>query len=162
MVKELLRIVILRSEATKNLTRLDPSATSWPQDDKSLTPVCYPLPERGAILLIVLIVLLTISLLGASLMALFYNVLTSSKTELDRTRALYLAEAGIAKAISVLKSKADSTGGTNSQGPRQIIPPAQLGEGTYEVYNDFSQSVIISVGQSNGVKRTLQLKYNAF
>jgi len=116
--------------------------------------------ERGAILLIVLIVILTISLLGATLMALFYNVLISSQTELSRARALYLAEAGISKAVSMLKSQAGvvSKGGQS----QQIIPPTQLGAGSFEVYNDFSQSTIISIGESNGVRRIIQVKYNAF
>ena len=117
--------------------------------------------EQGAILLIVLIVLLTISLLGTTLIALFYNVLISSRTELDRARALYLAEAGIAKAMSMLKGQAGVVG--ISQGNRQqIVAPTQLGEGSFEVFNDFSQSTIISIGVSQGVRRTIQVKYNAF
>lgn len=116
--------------------------------------------ERGAILLIVLIVILTISLLGATLMALFYNVLIASQTEIGRARALYLAEAGISKAISMLKSQAGvvSKGGQS----QQIIPPTQLGPGSFEVYNDFSQSTIVSIGESNGIRRIIQVKYNAF
>lgn len=117
--------------------------------------------EKGAVLLIVLIVVLTISLLGATLISLFFNVLSSSQTELDRARALYLAEAGIAKAISVLKNQASSleVAGRNQDA---IIPPTRLGEGEFEVYNDPSQSTIISVGKCHGVKRTIQVKYNAF
>ena len=126
--------------------------------------------ERGAILLIVLIIVLTISLLGATLMALFFNVLSLSQIELDRTRALYLAEAGIARAVGLLKSQAggpapsEAKPGSNpaQQPPDRIVPPTKLGEGHFEVYNDFSQSTIISVGTSNGVKRTIQVRYNAF
>jgi Tfp pilus assembly protein PilX len=124
--------------------------------------------DRGAILLIVLIIVLTISLLGATLMALFFNVLTLSQIEMDRTKALYLAEAGIAKAISFLKNKAASTKDSKPQQnfnsgaqPGRVIAVTKLGEGYYEVYNDFSQSTIISVGTSNGVKRTIQMRYNA-
>lgn len=122
---------------------------------------CRRSGEKGAILLIVLIVILTISLLGTSLIALFYNVLVSSRTELDRARALYLAEAGIAKAISMFKSQ---TGTGISQGTtqQQIVAPTHLGEGSFEVYNDFSQSTIVSIGISQGTKRTIQVKYNAF
>lgn len=128
--------------------------------------------QRGAVLLIVLIMVLTISLLGATLMALFFNVLTFSQIELDRTRALYLAEAGIAKALGVLKNqagvgaapespaKADEATGTKRSD--RIIAPTQLDGGYYEVFNDFLQSTIISIGTSNGVRRTIQVKYNAF
>lgn len=115
--------------------------------------------ERGAILLIVLIVILTISLIGASLMALFFNVLTSSQIELDRASALYLAEAGIAKATGILKNQASEIPQTDS---KQMISPTTLGTGTFEVYNDFSQSTIVSTGTSHGVKRTIQIKYNAY
>ena len=126
--------------------------------------------EQGAILLIVLIMILTISLLGATLMAIFFNVLSLSEIELGRARALYLAEAGIAKAVGALKSQAGApvqsearSGSEAQQLPAErIIPPTKLGEGHFEVFNDFSQSTIISVGTSNGVKRTIQMRYNAF
>ncbi len=120
--------------------------------------------DKGAILLVVIIIILTISLLGATLTALFFNVLTSSQTELDRAQALYLAEAGIAKAVNALRTQAGSGQAPDESGSsvRQIIPPTALGNGIYEVYNDFNQSVIISVGISNKVKRTIQMKYNAF
>lgn len=125
--------------------------------------------KRGAILLIVLIIVLTISLLGATLMALFFNVLTLSQVELDRARALYLAEAGIAKAIGILKSQAGSQiesmalpNPSSGQRSDRMIAVTKLEEGSFEVYNDFSQSTIISIGTSNGVKRTIQMRYNAF
>lgn len=116
--------------------------------------------ERGAILLTVLIIILTISLLGATLMALFFNVLTLSQIELDRTKALYLAEAGIAKAIGVLKGQA--TLAENAEQPDMIVPPTVLSGGSFEVYNDYSQSVILSIGDSSGIKRAIQVRYNAF
>jgi type II secretory pathway component PulK len=121
--------------------------------------------QRGAILLLVLIVVLTISLLGATLIALFFSVLSSSHVELDRTKALYLAEAGIAKAVSMLRGQtgaaaAPSTG--NSSSLRQIVPPTRLGDGYFQVYADFSQSAVISTGVSHGVKRVIQMKYEAF
>ena len=125
--------------------------------------------KRGAILLIVLIMVLTISLLGATLMALFFIVLTLSQIEMDRTKALYLAEAGIAKAIGILKSKAGSPkenmfwpNSNTAERSDRVIAVTKLGDGYFEVYNDFSQSTITSIGTSNGVKRTIQMRYNAF
>lgn len=115
--------------------------------------------KKSAILLIVVIVTLTISLLGATLITLFFNVLTSSQIELYRASALYLAEAGISLAISRLKSQAGAGDQTQSQ---QIIPPTELGMGSFEVYNDFSQSTIVSIGKSHGVQRVIQVKYNMF
>ena len=120
--------------------------------------------ERGAILLMVLIVILMISILGATLVALFFNVLNLSQIELDRTKALYLAEAGIAKAIGVLKNQAGSPSPSADSAAQaeMIIPPTKLNGDYFEVYNDYFQSTIISIGKSNGVKRTIQLRYNAF
>jgi len=102
---------------------------------------------------------LTIALVGATMMALFFTVLSLGQTELDRARALYLAEAGVAQAFHLLKSQAGLVVSTESQ---QIIPPTSLGEGFFEVYNDFSQSTITSIGVSHSVKRAIQVKYNAF
>ncbi|MDD2703079.1 MAG: hypothetical protein PHC33_03630 [Candidatus Omnitrophica bacterium] len=125
--------------------------------------------KRGAVLLIVLVVLLTISLLGVTMMALFYNVLTSSRTELDRVRALYLAEAGIAQTVSAMRGQAGSSPAASGEEPadsaddaERLIPRTSLGGGYFEVYNDPSQSVIVSTGSSNNVKRTLQVKYDVY
>ena len=116
--------------------------------------------KQGGILLIVLIIILTISLLGATLMALFFNVLSLSQVELDRAKALYLAEAGIARAVSILKNQAGEVITTGE--PDKIVPPTRLNDGYYEVYNDYSQSTITSIGKSNDVRRIIQLRYNAF
>jgi len=115
--------------------------------------------ESGAILLTVLIVILTISLLGTVMVALFFNVLTDSQVELYRAQALYLSEAGIAKATSMLRGQANATGPEEIQ---QIIPVTKLGEGYFEVYNNFSESTVVSMGTSHGIKRTIQMKYAAF
>ncbi len=118
--------------------------------------------SHGAILLLVIIVILTVSLIGATLIALFNNIIMSSQVELDRARALYLAEAGVAQAINALRGQAAGTPLQSES--QQIIPPTQLGEenGYFEVYHDIAQATITSIGSSNSVKRTLQVKYNAF
>ena len=115
--------------------------------------------KNGAILLIVLVVSLTVSLIGATLFVLYYNVLTSSQIELYRAQALYLAEAGIAKTINMLKNQA---GAIIPSPTNQIIPQTKLGEGSYEVFGDMAESTMLSVGTSHGVQRKIQLKYNAF
>ena len=114
--------------------------------------------QDGAILLIVLVVSLTVSLIGATLFILYYNVLTASQIELYRAQALYLAEAGIAKAMNMLKNQAGST----NLASNEIIPQTKLGEGYFEVYGDLAESAVIAVGSSHGVKREIQLKYSAF
>jgi hypothetical protein len=118
----------------------------------------------------VLIVILTISLLGTALFALFFNVLLTSRVELYRAQALYLAEAGLAKAVSTLKTRAGTGAGTGAvqvvfadtpqlQG---IVPKTELGEGFFEAYSDLSGSILVSCGSSHGVTRTIQMKYSAF
>ena len=116
--------------------------------------------EDGAILLIVLIVSLTVSLIGATLFVLYYNVFTASQLELYRSQALYLAEAGIAKTINMLRYSAGSL--APGLAPNQIIGKTVLGEGYYEVFGDLAESTITAVGTSHGVQRKIQLKYNAF
>ena len=115
--------------------------------------------ENGAILLIVLVVSLTVSLIGATLFVLYYNVLTTSQIELYRAQALYLAEAGSAQTINMLKNQA---GAIIPSPTNQIIPQTKLGEGSYEVFGDMAESTMLSVGTSHGVQRKIQLKYNAF
>ncbi len=120
--------------------------------------------QKGAVLLIVLIVILAISLLGMTLVALFFNVLTASRIELYRTQALFLAEAGIAKGVSMLKSQA-GTGVVISPGQatlQLIVPRTELGEGSFEVYSDLPQATLVSYGTSHGVTRVIQVKYSAF
>ncbi len=109
--------------------------------------------NKGLILLNVVIILLTIALIGASLVAFFSLTNLSVRTTADRAKAFYLAEAGIAHAISVLRSKAGSG--------HDRIGPVSLGEGIYEVEIDFSQSLIISTGRVGSSKKTLQLQYSA-
>jgi len=129
------------------------------------------LNQKGAVLLIVLIVILTISLLGATLFALFFNVAASSRVELQRAQALYLAEAGLAAAVATLKgSKPGEQPGQGalkvvfSDAPQlqQIVPRTSLGEGYFEVYSDISEGAFISYGTSGGITRAIQMKYSAF
>lgn len=109
--------------------------------------------NKGLILLNVVIILLTIALIGASLVAFLSLTNFSARTTAERTKAFYLAEAGIAHAINVLRNKA----GLDSD----RIGPLSLGEGTYEVKIDFSQSLIVSTGRVGNAKKTLQLQYAA-
>ncbi|MDI6606608.1 MAG: hypothetical protein QME65_05665 [Candidatus Omnitrophota bacterium] len=124
--------------------------------------------NKGAILLMVLIVILTISLLGTALFALFFNVLVTSRVELYRAQALYLAEAGLAKAVNTLKTQAGQGAGalqvvfTDTPQPLPIVPRTELGEGFFEAYSDLSESMLVSYGTSHGVTRAIQMKYSAF
>lgn len=109
--------------------------------------------NRGVILLSVVIILLTMALIGASLAALFSLVNTTAQRIANETKALFLAEAGIAQVIYILHNQ------TGPEGLDKIIGPFSLGEGTFVAKIDFIHSLITSTGEVGGVKKTLQLQY---
>ncbi len=112
--------------------------------------------ERGIILLNVILILLTIALIGASLMIFFFSVDIFSRSVTDGTKAFYLAEAGIAMAINTLRGQASTLVDFE-----QKIGPVKLGEGTYTVEIDFIHSLITSTGRVSGMEKTLQLQFRA-
>ncbi|MBL7069456.1 MAG: hypothetical protein ISS34_06320 [Candidatus Omnitrophica bacterium] len=112
--------------------------------------------NKGVILLSVVIILLTIALIGASLVAFFSSVNLAARAMVDEAKAFYLAEAGISHAINLLYSQADA-----AMDADQIIGPISLGEGEYSIKLDLVQSLIISIGEARGSKITLQLQYSA-
>lgn len=113
--------------------------------------------KRGAILFGVLIVILMVSLIGASLVALLSSLALTNQYEINRVKALYLAEAGISQAIHMLKFQAVVIAGAE-----YFVPPTPFGDGTYEVKVDFGQSLMSSTGRIGGIARTIQLKYSSF
>jgi len=112
--------------------------------------------NKGVVLLSVIIILLTVALIGASLVTFFSSVDLSARTVADEAKAIYLAEAGIAHAIYTLRTKADTT-----KRPHEVIGPINLGEGTYSVKIDINQALITSTGDVRGAKKTVQLQYRA-
>lgn len=112
--------------------------------------------RKSIILLSVLIIILTISLIGASLAAFFASVNISTQKVVDQAKALYLAEAGLSFATNILRSKAD-----RNIRSKDTIGPINLGEGTYTVEIDINQSLITSTGNVEGTRKTVQLQYRA-
>lgn len=112
--------------------------------------------EEGIVLLSVIIILLTISLVGVSLVAFFSSVNMSARAIADEAKALYLAEAGIARAVYLLRTQAGT-----EETVAGNIGPVNLGEGAYNVKIDFSQSLITSTGEVGKISKTLQLQYKA-
>ena len=110
--------------------------------------------SRGIVLIGVVLLMLTMALIGGVLASTFISVLISSRTHLERAQALYLAEAGIARAISDLRTSGSSGG----SGPR-IIFPTPLGSGEYEVSHDIETGLITSTGRVQQVERTVQFHY---
>ena len=112
--------------------------------------------QKGVVLLTVVIIMLTIALIGASLVTFFSSVNVSARNVADEAKALYLAEAGIAHAVKMLRSE------TGASGPLgEVIGPVELGEGVYTIEVEFAQSLITSTGEVGGIKKTVQLQYKA-
>lgn len=112
---------------------------------------------RGVILLGALIILLTISLIGATLASFFLSVTTVADIDLARAQALYLAEAGVAQEIFQLRL----AGQMGGQAPSELAA-TPLGEGQYRVRNDVVTGLITSTGTVRGFRRTIQVKYIPF
>jgi len=112
--------------------------------------------KKSVVLITVIIVFLTIALIGATLVAFFSSVNLSSRTFADEAKALYLAEAGLSYAIHLLRYQAGS-----HEELAKPKGPFQLGEGTYSVEINHLQSLITSTGEVRGIKKVIQLQYNA-
>ncbi|MFC1699900.1 hypothetical protein ACFL1I_08120 [Candidatus Omnitrophota bacterium] len=104
-----------------------------------------------------MIILLTIAIIGATLVACFFSVNLSARTVYEQAQALYLAEAGLAHAVYLLRNQAGQSGLLDD-----TIGPVSLGEGTYQVKVNLLQSFITSQGDVRGIKRTVQLQYDTF
>ena len=113
-----------------------------------------PKNTKGAILISVMIILLTIGLVGASLVELFTVITLSTQSIGDKAKSLYLAEAGISHAIHILRGQAGSK--ETSEG---ILGPFKLGDGTYTIEIILEQSLIVARGDVNGTKKTLQFQF---
>ena len=111
--------------------------------------------NRGSILLTVIIILVFLSALGMNLIAYLISRTTKTTLELDRLKALYLAEAGIAKSINELKLGCDF----DDNGIGNVLE-TQLGGGTCKAIHNFQVSNITGIGEYNDVKRIVQIKYS--
>ncbi len=111
--------------------------------------------SKGIILLNVVIILLTIALIGASLMTFYFAVDIFARVVASGTKAFYLAEAGISRGVNYLKSEASKL-----HAETITLGPLELGEGEYVVRIDFVHSLISSTGRVGGVEKTLQLQFD--
>ncbi len=112
--------------------------------------------RKSVVLLSVVMILLTVALIGATLAVFFSSVNIGARGVADGTKALYIAEAGIAYAINILRSQGESVTQL-----RKEIGPVSLGEGSFSVKLNLAQSLITSTGDVRGTKRTIQLQYSA-
>lgn len=108
------------------------------------------------VLITAIIILAFLAVLGASLVALVFSRLSYSRLQLDRLKALYLAEAGLAKAIWELRYDFDE----GADGPGNIAN-TRLGGGMFRVRHDFQTATLTSTGEVERSRRTVQIKYSA-
>ena len=111
---------------------------------------------RGAVLIVSIIVLFFLSVLGMSLIAYLYSQNRTVMLEVDRLKALYLAEAGIAKSIHELRNDTD----VDNNGLGNVLLTG-LGGGTCRAIHNFQNSTITGIGEYHNVKRRIQLQYSA-
>ena len=111
--------------------------------------------NRAIVLLSVVIILIMISLIGTSLVAFFSLVNFSARNTVDEVKAFYLAEAGIAQALNMIRNKVSIKDDADSK-----IGPIQLGSGTYEVEIDPLNLLITATGRVGNTKKTLQIFYS--
>jgi len=114
-----------------------------------------PNSERGTVLLTAIIILTFLAVLGMSLIAFLFSRVSYSQLQLDRLKALYLAEAGIFKAIWELRFDIDPDG--DGQGN---ISKTELGDGYFWTRHNFQSSTLTSTGEVNKIRRVVQLKYS--
>ncbi len=110
--------------------------------------------EKGATLLLALIVMMTLSIIGGALLTLIFTRSITVQLGYDRLRAMYLAEAAFSKALYELKLNKDIDGDGLGN-----IPPTKLGAGYFYAENDYTQLTIHAVGVVNDVERSLRIKY---
>ncbi len=112
--------------------------------------------KEGAVLITTIIILEFLAVLGMSLLAFLFSRTAYSQTQLDRLKALYLAEAGISKSFWELRFNVNPDG--NGRGN---IPKTKLGDGLFWARHNFQTSVITATGEVNKARRTVQITYSS-
>ncbi|MCK5706370.1 MAG: hypothetical protein KAI43_01865 [Candidatus Aureabacteria bacterium] len=123
-------------------------------------PVMFSLNKksrvRGSILILVIIILSSLATFGAVLLGMVYSRHLRYQLEMDRTKALYIAEAGISYSVWELKMKVDKE--NNGFGN---VDKFEFGEGFFSVKHNPETKEIISVGDYNNVKRIVTIVYES-
>ncbi|MEK6715038.1 MAG: pilus assembly PilX N-terminal domain-containing protein [Candidatus Omnitrophota bacterium] len=118
-----------------------------------VNPICLTISSRGATLLLAIIIISALTLFGMSLVNLTLSRVSSVDLEVEKVKALYIAEAGIAKSLNELKKGIDADGDGIG-----VIKEAQFAEGVFEVTYNPAMFTFTSVGRVNKTQRAVQLK----
>ena len=89
-------------------------------------------------------------------MTYLFSRLSKVNLESDRLKAMYLAEAGVAKAVYEIRKDKDP----DRNGVGNVLKTSLAG-GFYKASHNFQTSMITATGEYNSVKRTVQIKYSA-
>ena len=111
--------------------------------------------EHGSILIACLIILSVMTVYGAVLISVVYERSLGVSLSMDRTEALYLAEAGLAQALHEIKLLEDQDGDGIGTLPRK-----PLGHGVYFATHDPANLAITAIGEVNGVQRKVRIQYS--
>ena len=112
--------------------------------------------NRGSVLITVIVILSFLSVLGLNMVVFLLSRSTNNDLELNRLQAYYLAEAGIAMSIYELKNDTD----LDDNGVGNVVKSSK-GDGTFSAEHDFQISKIRGIGEFNGIKRILEIRYSA-
>lgn len=110
--------------------------------------------RSGMVLILALVVVTVLGIFGACLSVLTSTGSINAQIELERTQALYLAEAGLSMSIWELKKGIDF-----DEDGLGNIPMRKLGEGYYQARHIPSSLSIESTGIVNDVKRKVRIIY---
>jgi hypothetical protein len=105
--------------------------------------------EKGVVLVAVVIFMLIFTILGFSALVLAGNEMMLTRKDVNKTKAFYLAEAGIGKFA------ANFSGGSAGD-----IAETELGEGSYQVeyHPETDPPYAISTGSTGGYQRRIKVK----
>ncbi len=113
--------------------------------------------HKGLILTIVTAIIVILSITAAVMLAMAGQESVLSRIEADKTKAFYLAEAGIGKMKEELKQQQVNYGRIEND---IIIVEGSLESGNYYAKIDLSQSpcFVISTGTTKNIKKSIQAK----
>ena len=103
-----------------------------------------------------IIVLSFMAFLGMGVVGFLLARTTRANLEVDRLKALYLAEAGLAHSIHELKTDMDK----DNNGLGNVLKTEFAG-GSYKAFHNFQLSTITGVGEYNHITRQVQIKYTS-
>lgn len=124
--------------------------------------------KKGSALILVIIIFSIFSILGVLFARIVYNTNTTVKVVLQRTRAFYLAEAGLEKGkvslahnpnwFTDLPCYPDAT--TTWLISQAVGEKTLLGEGSFKVIREKGKNILYSIGQKGKGVAVLALKFS--